>query len=287
MNPIDTFVGLDSDGCIVDTMASKQHQFLQPLLVKAFHLEPLAEVYYQCADFVNLYSATRGITRFRAICLNLQYFNRHPRTLAAGFPPVPTADLEAFLASGLPPSGDALEQWLAQHPSEMLSTLLKWHHEVNDTILKSGAIFPAYQGACEALRKMKGRSETGIVSQSPERVLKQDWGTHGLLDYVDHVAGQELGDKVTQLSTLTGGRFEKSRVMMIGDASGDLNAARDFGCRFYPIVPGKEEESWQAFNERYYEDFLAGRYTAEVEAQLIADFTAALPEKPEWLKETP
>ncbi len=284
MHPITTFVGLDSDGCIVDTMASKQHQFLQPLFIKSFGLEPLAEVYHQCADFVNLYSTTRGITRFRAIYLNLHYFNRHPQTLAAGFPPVPTDDLKVFLDSELPPSGDALEQWLTGHPSEMLTTLLQWHHDVNNAILASEATFPAYQGAIEALRKMKGKSETGIVSQSPERVLKQDWDAHGLLAYVDHVAGQEVGNKVTQLSTLTDGHFEKSRVLMIGDAMGDLQAARDFGCRFYPIIPGQEETSWNAFNTTYYDTFLTGHYTEEVEATLIADFSAALPEEPAWLR---
>ncbi len=280
-----TFVGLDSDGCVVDTMASKQHLFLQPMLIQAFGLEPLAAVYHQCADFVNLYSATRGITRFRAICMNLQYFNQHPETLAAGFPPVPTADLEAFLDSGLPPSGDALTEWLKSHPSAMLETLLKWHHDVNNAILDSGAIFPAYEGAKAALRMMKAQSETAIVSQSPERVLRQDWGSHGLLDLVDHVAGQELGDKVTQLTKLTRGRFDPSCVMMVGDASGDLNAARGFGCRFFPIVPGHEEASWTTFVETIYPAFQAGQYTPEQEAALIADFTAALPEKPSWLKD--
>ncbi len=280
-----TFVGLDSDGCVVDTMASKQHLFLQPLLVKAFGLEPLAEVYYQCADFVNLYSATRGITRFRAIYLNLQYFNTHPQTIAAGFAPIETADLKAFLDSGLPPSGDGLTEWLKSHPSPMLETLLKWHHEVNDAILAAGAIFPAYEGAKAALRLMKEQSETAIVSQSPERVLRQDWGTHGLLELIDHVAGQELGDKVTQLTKLIGGRYEPSRVLMVGDASGDLNAARAIGCRFYPIVPGREEASWQTFTESIYDAFQAGTYTEAQEAELIADFTAALPEKPAWVED--
>ncbi len=285
MRDATTFVGLDSDGCVVDTMASKQHQFLQPLLIRAFGLEPLAEVYHQCADFVNLYSATRGITRFKAICLNLQYFNAHPQTKAAGFAPVPTQDLEAFLESGLPPSGDALETWLQTHPSEMLETLLRWHHEVNNAILDSGAVFPAYKGAVTALHLMKERSETAIVSQSPERVLRQDWGTHGLLELIDHVAGQELGDKVTQLTKLTSGRYDPSRVLMVGDASGDLLAARGFGCRFYPIIPGQEEASWQFFTETLYDAFQSGRYSAEQEAKLVAEFTAALPEKPAWLKE--
>lgn len=282
MMTCDTFVGLDSDGCVVDTMASKQHRFLQPLLIEALRLEAMRETYCACADFVNLYSQTRGITRFRAIYLNLQCFNRHPARVRAGFPPVPLADLEAFVESGQPLSAQSLAAWLETHPSNLLEKLLAWSRRVDAAILDSGVVFPAYAGAREALRRMVGRSGTGIVSQSPERVLQQDWGAHGLLDYVDHVAGQELGDKVAQLTALTDGRYARERVLMIGDALGDLKAARAFGCRFYPIVPGAEEASWEAFNREVYDAFLAGDYTAEAEAARVRDFAAAMPALPPW-----
>ena len=281
-----SFVGLDSDGCVVDTMAAKQHGFLQPMLVDALGLGPMREAYIACADFVNLYSEYRGITRFRAIFLSLTFFNRHPAVRAAGFPPVPLADLEAFVNSGLPQSSEALEGWLREHPSALLETLLRWSYAVNAAILASGIVFPAYGGAREALRRMRGRSETGIVSQSPERVLRQDWDAHGLLTFVDHVAGQELGDKVAQLTALTDGRFPRDRVLMVGDAFGDLKAARDFGCRFYPILPGQEGASWARFNGEVYPAFAEGRYTPACEAALIEAFSAALPSLPPWETET-
>lgn len=281
-----SFVGLDSDGCVVDTMAAKQHGFLQPMLVDALGLGPMREAYIACADFVNLYSEYRGITRFRAIFLSLTFFNRHPAVRAAGFPPVPLADLEAFVNSGLPQSSEALEGWLREHPSALLETLLRWSYAVNAAILASGIVFPAYGGAREALRRMRGRSETGIVSQSPERVLRQDWDAHGLLTFVDHVAGQELGDKVAQLTALTDGRFPRDRVLMVGDAFGDLKAARAFGCRFYPILPGQEEASWTRFNGEVYPAFAEGRYTPACEAALIEAFSAALPSLPPWETET-
>lgn len=278
----DSFVGLDSDGCVVDTMAAKQHGFLQPMLVEALGLGPMREAYFACADFVNLHSAYRGITRFRAIHLSLTFFNRHPAVRAARFPAVPLDDLAAFVESGLPQSSEALGGWLRDHPSALLGKLLRWSHAVNAAILASGVVFPAYEGAREALRRMRGRSETGIVSQSPERVLRQDWAAHGLLGFVDRVAGQELGDKVAQLTALTDGRHPRDRVLMVGDAFGDLKAARAFGCRFYPILPGQEEASWALFNSEIYPAFAEGRYTPEREAALIEDFSAALPTLPPW-----
>jgi superfamily I DNA/RNA helicase len=45
---------------------------------------------------------------------------------------------------------------------------------------------------------------------------------------------------------------------MIGDAPGDFKAAKSNHALFYPIVPGREEESWQRFYEEALERFFAG-----------------------------
>lgn len=278
-----TFVALDSDGCVVDTMAAKQHGFLQPLMVKALGLTGDAErIYLACADYVNLYSITRGISRFKAILLNFETYNSHPDVKRLGLPIIPTEALKAFVESGLPLGNPALTQWLTEHPSPFLEQILGWSLAVNDAIVTSGATFPAYEGARKALQQMQGRSETGIVSQSPEAVLREDWGRQGLLDYVQHVAGQEVGLKVAQLTALTDGRYPREKVIMIGDAPGDLEAARAFGCRFFPILPGREEESWQRFNDGIYEAFATGTYSIEAEAELIAEFEKVLPALPPW-----
>lgn len=278
-----TFVALDSDGCVVDTMAAKQHRFLQPLMVKTLALSPEeATIYHTCADYINLYSVTRGISRFKAILLNFQTYNRHPETLKHGFTAIPTADLEAFVESGLPLGNPALTQWLQTHPSAFLEKILAWSHAVNDEIVSSGAEFPAYEGARVALQRMQGRSETGIVSQSPEPVLREDWGRQGLLPYVNHIAGQEVGLKVKQLTTLTDGRYPRQNVLMVGDAPGDLEAAQAFGCRFFPILPGQEEASWEQFNNGIYDTFASGTYTEAQEAELIATFRKVLPSTPPW-----
>jgi phosphoglycolate phosphatase-like HAD superfamily hydrolase len=278
----ETFIALDSDGCIVDTMAAKQHGFLQPLMIKHLGLtDAQAEVYKACADYVNLYSVTRGISRFKAILLNFEHYNTHPETVAQKWPLLPTNDLRAFVESGLPLGNPALKTWLETHPSKSLEVLLAWSLDVNATIVSSGAIFPAYEGARKALIRMKGHSHNGIVSQSPEPVLREDWGRQGLLDYVEQIAGQEKGLKVAQLTLLTEG-IERQKVMMIGDAPGDLEAARAFGCRFYPIIPGEEESSWETFNTHVYDAFLNGHFSPEEEKRYIEAFECRLPNTPPW-----
>lgn len=278
----ETFIALDSDGCIVDTMAAKQHQFLQPLMIEHLGLnEAQADVYRACADYVNLYSVTRGISRYKAILLNLEAYNAHPTTCAQGWPSFPLEDLRAFVNSGLPLGNPGAEAFLNEHPSEFLTCILQWSQHVNEAIVSSGATFPAYEGARRALMQMHGRSHNGIVSQSPEAVLREDWGRQGLLPYVEQIAGQEKGLKVTQLTLLTEG-IDRQHVMMIGDAPGDLEAAREFGCRFFPILPGEEEASWEDFNTNVYEAFLRHQYTVEEERKRIEAFEHRLPSQPPW-----
>ena len=69
---------------------------------------------------------------------------------------------------------------------------------------------------------------------------------------------------------------------MVGDAPGDLKAARANGALFYPIVPGDETTSWKRFFEEAIDKFISGQYAGEYEQQLIAEFEAHLPETPPW-----
>jgi hypothetical protein len=71
-------------------------------------------------------------------------------------------------------------------------------------------------------------------------------------------------------------------MLMVGDAPGDLDAAHANGILFYPIIPGREEDSWARFYHEIIDLFLAGRYGAEIEAELVKEFNACLPESPRW-----
>ncbi|MBI4581220.1 MAG: hypothetical protein HY718_16070 [Planctomycetes bacterium] len=71
-------------------------------------------------------------------------------------------------------------------------------------------------------------------------------------------------------------------MLMVGDAPGDLAAARTLQAKFFPINPGREEASWKRFLDEAIERFLTGEYTADYEARLIDDFLGCLPEHPPW-----
>ena len=71
-------------------------------------------------------------------------------------------------------------------------------------------------------------------------------------------------------------------MLMIGDAPGDLKAARDCGLMFYPINPGHEEESWKRLNDEALGHFFAGTYTGNYERARITEFEILLPSTPPW-----
>ena len=69
---------------------------------------------------------------------------------------------------------------------------------------------------------------------------------------------------------------------MIGDAPGDLKAARANDALFYPVNPGDEAASWQRFRDEAAEKFFSGQYAGAYEKALIDEFMGYLPAKPPW-----
>jgi histidinol phosphatase-like enzyme len=78
------------------------------------------------------------------------------------------------------------------------------------------------------------------------------------------------------------GKYPDNKIILIGDAVGDLNAARNNGILFYPIVPGKEDESWERFMNEGYDRFTTGKFAGSYEESLLKEFMVALPDKPVW-----
>jgi hypothetical protein len=71
---------------------------------------------------------------------------------------------------------------------------------------------------------------------------------------------------------------------MIGDAPGDMQAAKSINALFYPVNPGDEERSWERFYKEAMPCFFNGSYAGEYEAALIAEFEGYLPSVPPWKK---
>ena len=96
------------------------------------------------------------------------------------------------------------------------------------------------------------------------------------------VCGISLGECVPRKIDMNARKYPADKVLMIGDAPGDHKAAKANGVLFYPILPGREEASWERLHSEALGRFFDGNYAGDYEASLFAEFDASLPEHPSW-----
>jgi phosphoglycolate phosphatase-like HAD superfamily hydrolase len=161
---------------------------------------------------------------------------------------------------------------------------LAWTVAVNDAVAEMVHGVPPVPFVRESLQAMFDRADMLCVSATPVRALEQEWNEHDIARFVRLVAGQEYGSKSQHLAAAAAGRYASDHILMIGDAPGDLKAARANNALFYPINPGDEEASWGRFCDEAMHRFFAGTYAGEYEAALIAEFDRCLPDTPPWKK---
>jgi len=279
-----TFVGIDSDGCVFPTMELKQKRCFHGLIVTHWHLEPIEKYVREAAEFVNLYSKHRGQNRFPCLLLTLDLLRDRPEVRAAGVVIPAATSLRKFIESGVPLGNPELERAVAETGDPELAALLKWSKDVNALIGKTVRNVPPFRWVPESLTAIRASSDAICVSQTPTEALVREWQDNQLMDYVAVIAGQELGTKGEHLAMATNSRYPFNKILMIGDAPGDMKAARSVKAHFYPIDPGHEEESWERFVKKAYARFLNGTYGGDYEAQLIRQFEALLPDAPPWAK---
>lgn len=274
----DSLIGVDSDGCVFDSMETKQKVHFHPLIIQYWGLERIEPQLRQAAEFVNLYSKWRGQNRFPALLQVFDLLHGWPDVVATGVK-LPERDaLRNYCQSGLPLGNGTLIAEARRTGDPELARVVEWSLAVNRDIETRMKKIPPFRGVRECFERIRSGSDLAVVSQTPEEALVKEWEENGLRPYARIIAGQELGTKAEHLQMLSSGRYRPERVLMIGDALGDLRAAEATGACFYPINPGHEEASWQRFLEEAYDRFLAGTFRGAYQQQLIAEFEALLPE---------
>ena len=263
------FIGFDSDGCVFDSMELKHKECFIPNIIKYYDLQPVSKYAREVAEFVNLYSYWRGINRFPGLVMTLELLKGRREVRERG----------VNITDWTP---TALKAAIAKKDEPALRHMLAWSEAVNrdvETMVKGLPPFPHVQ---ESLQNLQRRTDMMVVSATPADALHREWEEHGIDQYVALIAGQELGKKEEQLGLTVQGKYAAGRVLMVGDALGDFKAARAAGALFYPVVPGREDESWRVFQETIIEQFLSGQYTPDTEAKFLTDFEKALPKTPPW-----
>lgn len=284
------FVGIDSDGCVFDTMGIKQRECFCPWLIAYFGLQPVAQAARECKEFADLFSTTRGSNRHKTVKRILdELLPSHPMVKARGFkvPQFPhyfawVDDPNSIL------SNDGLKKAIASASNsevkKELELALAWSERVNWAVKEIVKGIPPFLSVRESLEKLSEKADIIVVSATPGEALQREWEEHQIAGYASIIAGQEMGTKKEHLQLAAQNKYGTNHILMVGDAPGDLKAARAVGALFCPINPGQEEKSWEKFYKEGIDVFLSGNYAGEYEAKLITEFEKLLPEKPPWEK---
>jgi len=276
------FVGIDSDGCVFDTMEIKQKECFIPNIIKYWKLQAISKYARAAAEFVNLHSKWRGVNRFPALTKTVELLRDWPEAMRWGVELPDLSSLQAWVDSGAPLANPALEVEIAKTRDPVLKQALEWSRAVNRSIAERVVGVPPFPSFRACLEKLAPRADIICVSVASCEVLEREWQEHDIAKYATVLAGQEMGSKKEHLKIALAGRYAKDSVLMIGDAPGDLAAARANGALFFPINPGYEEQSWERFCREGIERFFNKTYTVSYEASLIEEFEKLLPEVPPW-----
>lgn len=278
----DFFAGIDSDGCAMDAMDIKHQECFTPATIRHWSLQPVSTIARETALFVNLGSVTRGLNRWLALRQVLDLLRDRVDVAERGVEIPEYPELTAFIESQHPLSDAGLAAWAAEHPSATAQRMIAWGDAVNAAIADMVHGCGPFPGVLEAVRAMDGRVDQMTVSATPIEALRREWSEHGLARYMQVIAGQEMGSKAEHVQAAAVGRYPLDHILLIGDAPGDRDAAARVGCLFYPILPGREKESWHRFTAEALPRFLDEEFAGAYQQSLIEEFTARLPDVVPW-----
>lgn len=262
-------VCVNSDGCAMDTMNIKHKECYGPELAEVWHLEPWTGEVFKIWNLINLYGRTRGINRFLGLEKALSTFKD------MGILKDDISALTKWTRETRELSNSSLKQEMAKTKSNCLEKTYEWSLRVDEAI---GRLPQAghFKGVEETLKKISEDASVVIVSSADKKALLEEWEASGFLSFVSKIMGQEEGTKAQCIRELKRAGYGDAGILMVGDAPGDLEAAEENRVFFYPILPGREEPSWQRLNQEAFQKLLSRTYEGAYQASMVKEFNQIL-----------
>jgi len=276
----DFLVGIDSDGCVFDSMELKHKECFIPNFINHYGLQGVSKMAREAAEFVNLYSKSRGANRFPALVEQLDWLRRRADVKARGVNVPKPQGLIDWMARETKLGNPALEKAVAQGGHPDLKVAYAWSLAVNKSIAEMVRDVPPFPSVRPCLERFADRADMIVCSQTPTAALAAEWAEHDIARYVRMICGQEVGSKAESLALAN--KYPPKHTLMIGDAPGDYKAAVANHCLFFPINPGCEEASWHRLLDEGIPRFFEGTFAGPYQQQLLDEFDTFLPDRPPW-----
>lgn len=236
---------IDSDGCAMDTMTIKHVKCFGPQFITVFGLAKYQNELIKRWNDINLYEKTRGINRFAGLHMILNEIDSDYMKING------LDEYNVWYNSTDAFSEAALEDYISAHNRaeynlSCLFKALKWSKETNKCInALTEEEKKAFPGVKETIELLHDFADVAVVSSANRAAVEEEWERCGLLEHVDYVCAQDIGDKKSCIANILSKGYDRKKTVMIGDAVGDEEAASCNGVGYFQIVPGRETESWE------------------------------------------
>lgn len=278
------FIGIDSDGCAFDTMEIKQKECFCPNFILFFEMQKISRYARETWEFVNLYSKNRGVNRFPALVEVIRLLSERQEVSARNMILPDMSALSEWIRVETKLGNPSLKLYEKKAGDPIITKTYNWSVQVNRDISRMVSGVPPFPYVRESLNKLSQKADAMVVSQTPLEALEREWKENEIAHLVRMIAGQEYGTKTEHLAFAAKNKYPDHKILMIGDAYGDLKAAKSNNVLFYPVNPGHEEESWKRFYSEALPRFFDQKYQGPYESELIREFQELLPENPPWKK---
>ena len=281
----DFLVGIDSDGCVFDTMELKHKECFVPNIINHYGLQGVSKYAREAAEFVNLYSKSRGINRFPALIEAARIgCEKRPEVQARGIkiavPQGPRRVDRTRNEAGQSGAGKGR----GRNRRSGFEAALAWSMAVNKSIAEMVRCVPPFPFVRECLGKLAGQADMLVVSPTPNEALEARMGRARS----GEVRRGDLrpGDRHQE-------RIARRRQEVSGQSHADdrrrprrLQSGRGQRRLFFPINPGRRRSQLAATSRRRNRPLLRRHVRRRVSAKLLDEFDTFLPEHPPWeLKE--
>ena len=257
----DYLVCVDSDGCVMDTMNCKHIHCFGPCMVTEWALEEWKDAILERWNVINLFSMTRGINRFKGLAMALGEIDKQYKPIEGIRHLQHWADTAPALSNDA--VAKAAEEATEPEAKRVFQKALSWSKAVNASIVKlPEELKVPYDGAKEGLAAAHAFADVAMVSSANRDAVEEEWGKFGLLEHTDIVLAQDVGSKAACIAEMLKFGYDHRKVVMVGDAPGDCDAAEKNGVHYYPILVGHEKQSWDEAIAVAYGKLRDGEYDA-------------------------
>lgn len=263
-------VCIDSDGCAMDTMEVKHRECFGPQWIYTYGLDDKFDECMKLWLDINLYSITRGINRFKGLAMALVEMEKRGCHFEG---------LEEFVTwtnEAKELSNPALLAYSQKSSSECVEKALLWSIRTNRAINNLPADDKPFDNVKVTMDEMCKTADLVAVSSANGEAVEAEWTKHELKDDCRVLLCQEAGSKAYCIGEMIRKGYDANKVLMVGDAPGDRDAAIKNGVWYYPILVGKEGFSWERLLNEAFPKFVKGTFDEEYQAQMIKEFESNL-----------